>query len=595
MKLTRLEFSAQLSVLVRLLYDRAGGVCLVLAIGCAMVVLAGCGPRRLRTDFTGYEKAYAETSNRELLLNLARLEKREPTYFFKIGTIQSTYKMAANVSGNGAYTVQSTNPMVGAPSGGGTPGITYENDPIFTFIPVNDETNAQYLIQPIPAATFYSLYEEGWRVDQLFRLMVDRIELTVPKGNSCEVYIYRNVPPPMYKNPDGTMDTTYSRDSEMLSQYSTFLRVSAILYTLQKHGDLVLSATNDFVPYDRKSKIEVPDSPTPPKSPTGDATDAHGEKTPATSDDVKNLLAAYLLQQLNAAKKSADSDSSSSSKVPTAGDISTASNKNAVWELQDAAPNGTNASNKPKQSWVLGEKKFTPIFYLNHYIDQTSPASNPQSSTGSNQQTGPDVNRIQNEILQDPDIAQLAEPPYLVPEVLHMLAGGFSISDSSNSWEDGVGPCPSYSGGTPQPASHLVMRSLIGLMAAAAQEQAPFEALMKYKPAIPHSSNPMPGELEIEKKFDKPTFTAAIPPIEQIPLLSLNPVRLNPESDKPEPEEDPIISVDYRGENYRIADLKSDEDTENAYWNRDVFRLINELTSQVTVDISKFPLTTILQ
>jgi hypothetical protein len=39
--------------------------------------------------------------------------------------------------------------------------------------------NAQFLLQPVSPEQFYSLYTQGWRVDQLFRLMVDRIELTV--------------------------------------------------------------------------------------------------------------------------------------------------------------------------------------------------------------------------------------------------------------------------------------------------------------------------------------------------------------------------------------------------------------------------------
>jgi hypothetical protein len=57
----------------------------------------------------------------------------------------------------------------------------------------------------------------------------------------------------------------------------------------------------------------------------------------------------------------------------------------------------------------------------------------------------------------------------------------------------------------------------------------------------------------------------------------------------------PIIQLNYRGISYRIADDKKNLGTDNQYWNRDVFRLINQLTSQVTVDISKFPLTEILQ
>jgi len=215
---------------------------LLLASFCVVLLfsLSGCATKRLKIDFTGFEKAYAQTSNQELLLNLARLENRDPTYFFKIGQITSAYKMAVSLSGNAGYTLQSTNVAAGSPAGNGTPSATYENDPIFTFIPVNDETNAQLLLKPIPAESFYFLYEQGWRVDQLVRLMVDRFEVTRydEKDHSCVVETIRNTPP-----------SNYLRDGDALSSYTTFLRVNAIIYWLQRHGYLLLRGQHVFQPY----------------------------------------------------------------------------------------------------------------------------------------------------------------------------------------------------------------------------------------------------------------------------------------------------------------------------------------------------------
>ena len=45
------------------------------------LLLTGCGPRRVRADYTNYENSFAVTSNREVLLNLARLKEHDPTYF----------------------------------------------------------------------------------------------------------------------------------------------------------------------------------------------------------------------------------------------------------------------------------------------------------------------------------------------------------------------------------------------------------------------------------------------------------------------------------------------------------------------------------
>ena len=130
-----------------------------------LFAVTGCAIRRARVDFMGFEKAYADTSNHELLLNLARLQNHNPTYFFKMGQITSTYRMAATVSSNVSYLSQSTVPGKSNTGGGGVPALSYESDPSFQFIPVNDETNAQLLLKPIPSETFYILYQQGWRLD----------------------------------------------------------------------------------------------------------------------------------------------------------------------------------------------------------------------------------------------------------------------------------------------------------------------------------------------------------------------------------------------------------------------------------------------
>jgi len=58
---------------------RTGKCVLLLLVVSLAAGLSGCAPKRLKVDFTGFERAYAETSNQELLLNLARLENRDPT------------------------------------------------------------------------------------------------------------------------------------------------------------------------------------------------------------------------------------------------------------------------------------------------------------------------------------------------------------------------------------------------------------------------------------------------------------------------------------------------------------------------------------
>jgi hypothetical protein len=491
---------------------KMGKYLLLLLTGLLSLGLSGCATKRLKIDFTGFEKAYAQTSNQEMLLNLARLENRDPTYFFKIGQITSAYKMAVSLSGNAGYSLQSTNVAAGSPTGNGTPSATYENDPIFTFIPVNDETNAQLLLKPIPAESFYFLYEQGWRVDQLVRLMVDRFEVTRYNGTdaTCTVETIRNTPP-----------ADYLRDGDALSSYTTFLRVNAIIYWLQKHGYLLLRGQNTFQPYSLDNNSGL------------DTTDAKGL----------------------------------SANAPKGQDFVNAAQKGAVWELQPT-------EGDPKtQKWVLGEKVFSPNFSLY-----------PLAAVGT--KLGPNIKKIEEQILNDPEMAELREGPAL-HAVLTELASGFTIEGTaSQGTTTQPDACSDPTSKKSAVAVHLVMRSLIGLMAAAAQEQGPYDAIEKANPLIPPS--PYLAPAQVAALGPAKPFLQEVPVIERLPLLRLR-------CAKDDEMAGPIVELNYRGKDYRIVDPKTTENTDNQYWNRDVFRLINQLTSQVTVDISKFPLTEILQ
>jgi hypothetical protein len=61
----------------------------------------------------------------------------------------------------------------------------------------------------------------------------------------------------------------------------------------------------------------------------------------------------------------------------------------------------------------------------------------------------------------------------------------------------------------------------------------------------------------------------------------------------------PLVELTYENEDYVVANFADQSaptgTDEDPTWNRDVFRLISQLIAQVTVDISKFPIPTILQ
>jgi hypothetical protein len=590
---------------------------ILLAAGGAMLLLTGCGPRRVRADFTHYENSYAVTSNQELLLNLARLDQHDPTYFFKLGQINSSYRMEAALTGTGQVSTVSSPPATTVPTGGGSPTFLYENDPSFSFIPVNDQTNAQLLLQPVPENVFYSLYQQGWRVDQLFRLMVDRIEVTLPPDpnspadKGCRVEVIRNVPPP------AIYGTDFSQSPHDIDRYVTFLRVSAVVYALQRHGLLLLRGTNTFSPIDRASFIPndkaKPDDQSKAQAAGGSEKSA-GTSTSAQAGSSNTPVSVTVNVAGNQPGGGADAGSKNAA-IPAAKDFDDAASKDQVWELQDADPNGKGGK------WVLGAKNLVPKFQLNTMVPD--PGESSEKIYGESVKTVEEM--LRSDLLRnDPTLSQLADAPELT-DTLEVLFSGFAIGGSATDQDTGTGPCTSS--GHSIVTSHLVLRSLIGLMAASAQEQAFYDALAKSgrDPEVPIGKDDLVGRIHagllvaqgLKPAQDDPsylqrvqavagktyTFSQLVPSIERLPVLRLTwPADVKPPMahSASDPKEFGL-AVNYRGKEYVVADVDpeavnpSDFARENETWNRDMFRLINELSSQVTVDISKFPLPEILQ
>jgi hypothetical protein len=427
---------------------------LLFVAGFALLGLSGCAAKRLRADYTGYESAFADTSNHEMLLNLARLNQHDPTYFFKMGQMATSYRLQAALTGTGSYVPQGTN--LANATGGGTPSVIMEQDPSFTFIPVNDDATAQLLLKPIPAELFYALYQQGWRADQLFRLMVDRIEFRDPNTRVWQVI--RNAP-----------------SAANAPDYTRFLRVSALAYELQKRGYLLLRGHKEFVPLAKGVQLK---------------------------------------------------------EAPAAKDILDAQAKNLIWRPQ------------PDGQWELGQEDVTPRFEMNEPSEA--------------------------QVVQDmPELARggIAGATAL-STMFAILHNGFTIEESYNANE----PVED----TKAVSCHLVMRSLIGLMTAAAQEQDGFDELLANDPIIPPTeAAPL-------------HFKEVVPAVEQRPILRVT--WKDEESVIP-----PLVQLAYRDKRYMVTDRSEPKSPEDFSWNRDVFRLISQLTAQVTVDISKFPLPQILQ
>jgi hypothetical protein len=196
---------------------------------CALL-LSGCGSARYRADYNGFNAAYADSSNHQMLLNLARLDQHDPTYFLQFGQISVQYQVTSALNGGFSNTVPSqATAHIPVFAETGTIAAGASTTPSFTFIPVADDKVAQQLLLPVPPDVIYTLFQQGWPVDQLLRLMVERFEIQLP--GDTKITTYSNTP--------GRSD---------VRSYATFLKICAIAREFQLDGHLKLRATEQFVP-----------------------------------------------------------------------------------------------------------------------------------------------------------------------------------------------------------------------------------------------------------------------------------------------------------------------------------------------------------
>jgi hypothetical protein len=282
---------------------------------------------------------------------------------------------------------------------------------------------------------------------------------------------------------------------------------------------------------------------------------------------------------------------------------------------------GADANNQGGD-WVLGQNILDPTFQLNTM--EPDAGAPPERVYGQRVKTVED--KLRTDLLpNDPSLSSLTQAPELT-DILETLSSGFTLSGPS---DIGTVPCTGRgpAGVRGIVTTHLVLRSLLGVMAAAAQEQAFYDALAKsgQDPQVPMEKDDLiyrihAGQLVAQgltQQQDDPAeiariravsgmtfrFSELVPPIERLPVLRLSwPAYVKPPMEHLffNPKERGL-GVDYGGKEYVIADVdpegvnSTDFARENETWNHDMFRLINELSSEVSVDISKFPLPEVVQ
>lgn len=202
--------------------------------------LAGCGGTALRQSFNDYSTIYAGVTNRQLLLNLARAANSHPPHFLQLGLINTSFTFASNASASaGNVATEGVPPASPTASGpfrflsrvftlGGSIGGAVSETPTFSLTPLSGPQFAQGFLAAVSPQVFFTLLEQGKRVDQLLRVLVHAVEFADADGQTVAVL---NTP-----------------TAERHESWVQFLRLAGILAELQRRHLLEVATTAVQVP-----------------------------------------------------------------------------------------------------------------------------------------------------------------------------------------------------------------------------------------------------------------------------------------------------------------------------------------------------------
>ncbi len=496
--------------------------CLVGATaGLAYLLVVGCATKQFEPDFATYSEAYAQNQNWQMLLNIARLDQGYPSYFLVIGAIHLLRNQTGSLQGAGtmsrtagqSVTNTVTRTVSNVLSGTLTPNASTNVQPSFDFIPINSTEAAQQLLAPISIDAFNTLYQQGWPVDQLLRVMVERIEVDFydKDGNATRLVL-----------------TNSPTRAENWQLFARFLRACEVVRELQKKGGLRLALENQ---------------PLPPVLLAGGQDDS-GSAAGSGSSGGSAKGAGGTKGRAGSATGGSTADTKATQSSP---------NQQTIYRFV-ADPKILNE--------VLADLSRQAPFQLAAQEDQVEEQ---QEAQAAKERAAAKAAGAPAEEVPLGHFAQVFSSPLTVSSGSPVESAGGQLD------EHPTGKQRQYRNTV---HTVLVLRSFRNMLDAIAQEQ---------------------------RNWDLLANNRAINFLDHVPAHQRHPVLRTDWSAQKVPLGRPVVSLTFGGKHYEITDpvglpegavpldaTARDLPSLEARWNRDVFRLLIDLSAQVSVDITKF-------
>jgi len=142
-------------------------IVLLASYGCGML-----GPVSLKEGRNRYNHVIAYTGSEQMLINLVKLRYFDRPTFLKVSSISTNMQWGASASaqvpiGDPIYSAGNLVPF-GA-------GIKYVESPTITYTPLTGEAFVRQMLTPIPLKTLILLFQAGWSIETVLRLVVQEI------------------------------------------------------------------------------------------------------------------------------------------------------------------------------------------------------------------------------------------------------------------------------------------------------------------------------------------------------------------------------------------------------------------------------------
>lgn len=148
--------------------DIMRSICILLT---TVFMATGCvgklGPTSLRNDSLAYNRAVQRSNDTQLLLNLVRLRYRDTPTFLQIGTISSAYELKRSLGADIKDNSFENDTL--------KLGLDLIDKPTTVYSPVRGKGFSEELLTPIQLPSLLLLNSSGWRIDRVFRVVVQRM------------------------------------------------------------------------------------------------------------------------------------------------------------------------------------------------------------------------------------------------------------------------------------------------------------------------------------------------------------------------------------------------------------------------------------